>query len=164
MLRREPIIEVEHAGARGGADAPGEIPKERRGSERVGAAVEVKDAAIAARLRHRHVDGIDAAAIDDRCPCARRRTRHERLDALEPAPNRRGGLHPPALPRFEETQRRAQDLGPQADALSRLTVDAHAPARGAKMDVHAAISLVFAALTGKCPPPAGGLLVVWTAN
>jgi hypothetical protein len=110
------------------------------------------------------MDSIDAAAVDDRCLRAERRTRHEALDALEPRPNRRRGLRPPAVPPFEEAQRQAQELGPQADALSRLTVNVRAPTRGARMDMHAAISLVFAALTGKCPPPAGGLLVVWTAN
>src|SRR5262249_58413907 len=60
MLGGEPIIEVEHVGARCGADPPGEISQQLRGAHDVGATVEIENAAVAARLAHCDADGIDA--------------------------------------------------------------------------------------------------------
>src|SRR5262245_66177253 len=111
MLGSEPIVEVEHTGARGGADAPGEISQERRGADRVGPAVKVENAAIAARLTNDHANRIDAAAVDDGGLRACRRARHNAFDTLEPAPNR--GRRPRSgLTALEEPARQAAAVGP----------------------------------------------------
>src|SRR5262245_65786186 len=111
MLGSEPIGEVEHAGARGGAEAPGEIPQERRGADRVGPAVKVENAAIAARLANDHANRIDAAAVDDGRLRACRRARHNAFDTLEPTSNRGYGQQSAALAALQLTQRQPQELG-----------------------------------------------------
>ena len=127
MLRREPIVEVEYMGARGGANPPSEILQQRRRADRVGAAMEVEHAAIAARLVNRDTNRIDAAAVDQGGERACRRTRNKTFDPLEPAPNRRHGNRAASSSVFEEAQRQAQELGLRADALSRITDQARPP-------------------------------------
>src|SRR5262249_51690139 len=117
MLGREPIIEVEHVGARGGADPPGEIPQQLRSAHDVGTTVEIENAAVAARLAHCDADGIDAAGVYRSRLRPRRRAWNKGLDALEPAPSRRNRHVPAAVPLFQEAQGQTQKLGPHAHRL-----------------------------------------------
>jgi hypothetical protein len=117
MLGGEPIIEVEHVGARGGADPPGEIPYQLRGADGVSAAVEIENAAVAARLAHGHANGIDPAGVDRSRlrPC--RRAWNKGFDALEPAASRRHRNPLANVPLFRETQAQPQNLGSDAHRL-----------------------------------------------
>src|SRR5262245_19587983 len=127
MLRGEPIVEVEHTGARGGADPPGEISQERRRADRVGAAMEIEDAAIAARRGNRNTNRIDAAAVDRGGERACRRARNKTFDPLEPPPHRRDGQRPASSTVFDEAQRQSQELGLHAAALGRVSDQARPP-------------------------------------
>ena len=117
MLGGEPIIEVEHVSPRGGADPPGEISQQLRGADGVGAAVEIENAAVAARLAHCDAHGIDAAGVDRSRlrPC--RRAWNKGFDALEPAPSRRNRHVLATVPLFQEAQGQTQKLGPHAHRL-----------------------------------------------
>src|SRR5262245_1540213 len=124
MLRGEPIVEVEHTGARGGADPPGEISQELRRPDRVGAAMEIEDAAIAARRSNRDTNRIDAAAVDRGGERACRRARNKTFDPLEPASNRRDCHRAASATVLDEAQRQSQELTLEADALGRITSQA----------------------------------------
>ena len=104
MLGSKPIIEIQHTGACGRADPPCEIPQKRRRSDRIGAAVEVENAAVAARLANHDVNGVNPAAVDRGGSGACRRARYKTFDALEPATNRRYGQPPTAWTLFHDAQ------------------------------------------------------------
>src|SRR5262249_59314716 len=104
--------EGEPGGAGGGADAPGETPPQLRGAERVGAAVEIETAAVAARLAHGDANGLAPAGVDGGRLRARRRARNKGFDALEPAASRRQRYPLADVPPFRKAEAQPRKLGP----------------------------------------------------
>ena len=64
MLRREPVIDKQHACARRDCDPPSQIAVKRRGAEHVAAAVEIENVAVVARLAGDDANSLDPAGID----------------------------------------------------------------------------------------------------
>jgi hypothetical protein len=89
MLGGEPVIEIQHAGARGGGDAPQEVAVKRGRPDHIAATVELKNAPIGARLRNSDVKGIDPGRIDRFRSRAGGRKRNNAFNELQSPPNGR---------------------------------------------------------------------------
>src|SRR5262249_4573377 len=153
MLGGEAIVDVEHVRARGGGAAPGKTPEQLRGAAGMGPAVEIENAAVAARLAHGDANGVAPAGVDRSRLRACRRARNKGLDALEPAASRRQRHLLANVPLFHEAQAQPQKLGPHAHRLCEWP-----PMRAATPEarpVRAAISPALLPLKASSPPEPG---------
>src|ERR1700730_11381567 len=88
----EPVIEIEHAGARRDSDTPQEVAVKRGGADHITAAMEIEEVTIAVRLGNGDVNGPDPIGIDHLRSCARGREGNNALDQLQ-SPAYRGNWH-----------------------------------------------------------------------
>ena len=99
VLRRESVIEIQHAGARGDSDAPQEVAVKRGRPDHITSAMEIEEVTVGTRLRDGDVNGTYPIGIDHLRSCARRREGNNALDQLQPPAHlrKRCGLVPLAL-------------------------------------------------------------------